>query len=279
MKNHTFFLFKRQSNLFTYLFILLTPYCFSQEITINTPNPLGVFHIDAKGDNPSKGIPSQKEQDNDFVIKVNGNVGIGTAFPTNKLHIVANENFTPLIIDKLPLGDIMKDEVLVINENNIIQKSFSTKNIFVPQYAVFRLNNSIESFLINAEKGEIEKIPMTLLYYTISGLLYDRFNAKITFPKGTYQVELTYSAERKQCQYSSYFIEFLDGDFATTQSHNTQKHKNSTEAHTGQFTHVFTLNHSHSWEIHLGRGRAGECTGFGTTLLKYSTQLIVTKLN
>lgn len=279
MKNHTIFFTKGQKSLFIYLFTLLTSYCFAQETSINTTNPLGIFHIDAKGDNPPKDIPAKKEQDNDFIIKVNGNTGIGTVNPTNKLHIVANENYSPLKIDNLPIGDISKDEVLLINENNVIKKSNSIQNIITPTYAIFRLNKNIVNFLISADEGGSEMIPMTNIYNGISGLQYDPNNATITFPKGTYQVELTYTADRKYCLYSSYYINFPEGDFLTTQIYNTSRHPTDGGSHAGQFSHVFTSNRDRIWEIHMGRGRSGECWGYGTTLSKNNTQLIVTKLN
>lgn len=279
MKNHTTPMFNSKRNFFLLLFTLVTTCSFSQAVSINTTNPLGIFHIDAKGDNPAKGNPTQKQQDNDFIVKDNGNVGIGTAFPTNKLHIVANENFAPLKIEKLPLGDIMKDQVLVMNENNVIKKSIPVKDISVPKYAIFTLKANIEQFLVLAAEGDKDRILMTNIYNDISGLIYDEYNAAITFPKGTYQVELTYMAFRQFCKHSSYYVDFLEGDFNTTQVYNTTMQPSGGEGHTGQFTHVFTLTQTRKWQINMGRGRAGECWGFGTTLVNYGTQLIVTKLN
>jgi len=48
---------------------------------VNTLNPKGVFHVDAKKDNPNAANPNAQQQANDFIITENGNVGIGTITP------------------------------------------------------------------------------------------------------------------------------------------------------------------------------------------------------
>ncbi|MDP9959212.1 hypothetical protein [Chryseobacterium lathyri] len=59
---------------------------FSQ-IGINTPNPQQIFHVDGAKDNPSGGIPSLAQTENDMVIDAAGNIGLGTLSPTSKLEI------------------------------------------------------------------------------------------------------------------------------------------------------------------------------------------------
>lgn len=54
---------------------------------INTYNPLGVLHVDGQGDNNATSYPSVAEQSNDFIIRPNGNVGVGTVNPNYKLDI------------------------------------------------------------------------------------------------------------------------------------------------------------------------------------------------
>lgn len=81
------------------------------QIGVNTPNPLGSFHVDGGKDNPTTGTPTSAQQFNDFVLLKNGNLGIGTINPSSKLEIivdnqgegVANDfNFRGFGTSKLP---------------------------------------------------------------------------------------------------------------------------------------------------------------------------------
>ncbi|EHO07907.1 hypothetical protein VSP10_12470 [Myroides odoratimimus] len=54
---------------------------------INTPRPLAVFHVDGKGDNNLTGPLTPAQIANDVVVTAEGNLGIGTINPTNKLVI------------------------------------------------------------------------------------------------------------------------------------------------------------------------------------------------
>lgn len=73
-------------NYYVTLLLFMSGFTYSQ-VGINTANPQGIFTVDASKDNPITGIPSAAQQANDFTILANGNVGIGTSNPTNKLHI------------------------------------------------------------------------------------------------------------------------------------------------------------------------------------------------
>jgi len=71
------------------LFYILFPLLSFSQISIDTTNPQGVFHIDGGKDNPSSGIPSATQQSNDFLVSSLGNVGIGMTTPQRKLDIDA----------------------------------------------------------------------------------------------------------------------------------------------------------------------------------------------
>nr|WP_297163235.1 hypothetical protein [uncultured Dysgonomonas sp.] len=60
------------------------------QIGINTESPMGVLHIDAKGNTSSSTNVSD-----DVLIDKNGNVGVGTVSPTAKLHIDASGTGLP----------------------------------------------------------------------------------------------------------------------------------------------------------------------------------------
>ncbi|WP_139262116.1 hypothetical protein [Dysgonomonas macrotermitis] len=54
------------------------------QVGINTQNPLGVFHIDPKGDTNASGTSGYTD---DVIVTTDGDVGIGTITPTAKFHI------------------------------------------------------------------------------------------------------------------------------------------------------------------------------------------------
>ena len=51
------------------------------QVGINTQLPQGTFHVDGNKDNSTTGLPTIVQQSNDFVVKSNGQVGIGTTTP------------------------------------------------------------------------------------------------------------------------------------------------------------------------------------------------------
>lgn len=78
--------------------VLFSHLVFSQ-VGINTPNPQGSFHVDGAKDNVSTGVPTIAQQSNDFTVLSNGNVGVGTVIPTNKLDIRSTSNGALKIVD------------------------------------------------------------------------------------------------------------------------------------------------------------------------------------
>jgi|GEM_PF-4862619 len=57
------------------------------QVSINISNPQALFYVNGAKDNAITGLPSIMQQLNNIVINSNGNMGIGTNSPTNKLHI------------------------------------------------------------------------------------------------------------------------------------------------------------------------------------------------
>lgn len=60
------------------------------QIGVKTKNPLGIFHVDGNSDNPSTGIPTALQQQNDFIITSSGLAGVGTIVPTEKMEVNGN---------------------------------------------------------------------------------------------------------------------------------------------------------------------------------------------
>lgn len=74
------------------------------QIGINTETPLALFHIDGKGDNAT--TPNSTQTANDAVITTDGNLGIGSINPTNKISIKTNgTESTPIEGFKLTDGN------------------------------------------------------------------------------------------------------------------------------------------------------------------------------
>lgn len=57
------------------------------QVGINTENPQQMFHTDGQNDNPPTGTPTEMQQLNDVVITENGQIGVGTIAPTEKLDV------------------------------------------------------------------------------------------------------------------------------------------------------------------------------------------------
>jgi len=64
------------------------------QVGINNPNPQGMFHVDGQKNNPTTGVPSLLQQQDDFVVTTNGKVGIGTISPNAKMDIRTNPTST-----------------------------------------------------------------------------------------------------------------------------------------------------------------------------------------
>lgn len=62
------------------------------QVGIATQNPLGVFHVDANKNDNSSTTPTVAQQSDDFVIKNNGNIGVGNVNPKVKLDLRAADN-------------------------------------------------------------------------------------------------------------------------------------------------------------------------------------------
>ena len=63
-----------------YIFFFISALGYAQ-VGINTTAPQGTFHIDGAKDNSPATAPTVAQQANDFIIKADGKVGIGTISP------------------------------------------------------------------------------------------------------------------------------------------------------------------------------------------------------
>ncbi len=60
---------------------------FAQKTGVNTKNPQGALHVDAKKNNATTGVPAPADADDDFIVTNDGKVGIGILSPSTSLHI------------------------------------------------------------------------------------------------------------------------------------------------------------------------------------------------
>ncbi len=70
------------------LSVLLSPLLMTAQVGVNTTDPKGTFHVDGNSDNGT--TTNFMQQLNDFVVKKDGKVGIGTTNPIDLLTIVGN---------------------------------------------------------------------------------------------------------------------------------------------------------------------------------------------
>lgn len=100
--------------------VLQTSVMFGQ-VGINTENPQGIFNIDGGKDNPKTGSAhTQAQQLNDFTVLANGNTGIGTIAPTQKLDIrTGGTPTTPVTGFRLIDGNEGVTKVLTSDANGV----------------------------------------------------------------------------------------------------------------------------------------------------------------
>ncbi|AZA52150.1 hypothetical protein [Chryseobacterium sp. G0201] len=260
------------------LIILLTSSSiFYAQIGINTTNPQGVFNIDAGKDNPATGTPTVAQQANDMNVTATGNVGIGLTTPTNKLHVNATD---PLRLQGTTVGVTTTDRLMVLDATGVVKTIGTLSSLSIPNPAIFRLDTTQNNFLTAQPSGGSQVVPMSVVKNSIPGLTYNTTTSTITFPAGTYQMTFVYEAIHNStgCTISSYFIDFPLN--ATTQRvHNTSSHlQGSLSVHGNTITYATTLPAGKTWQIQLGRGQSGNCSGAGMDLVGVSTQLLVFRI-
>lgn len=255
------------------------------QVGINTANPQGIIHIDGSKNNPKEQVPSNEQQKDDFTVLANGNVGIGTISPENKLHIKAD--FNPLKLEGLQDDLIESKKLLTINENGIV-KAVSLQNTSIPQPAVLYLSENVTNFLNRYYIGQKQTVtPLKLIKNSIPGLLFNSSTSTITFPKGTYEIVFSYEATHNSnnCTLSSYFVDFPSPN-GSRRIHNTAEHLQGAQSnHGGTITYTVSLTANETiWPIEFGRGESGNCAidfpnnTSGMTLFKNSTQVLIFRI-
>ncbi|WP_123912695.1 hypothetical protein [Chryseobacterium pennipullorum] len=247
------------------------------QVGINTSNPQGVFNIDGAKDNPATGTPNASQQANDVAVTTAGNMGIGLTAPTNKLHV---NGTNPLRLQGLTAGAMSTDLLTVADANGVLKTVGTLNSLSIPTAAIFRLANSQANFLNGIAEGSSSVVPMSMIKNSIEGMSYDAATSTITFPAGTYQMTFVYEATHNAtgCTISSYLVDF-PLNASTVRTVNTAEHnQGGTSNHGGAIAYSTAVPANTTWQIRLGRGPSGNCSGAGMDLKNTSTQLLVLRI-
>ncbi|GGF00118.1 hypothetical protein SAMN05443634_105156 [Chishuiella changwenlii] len=108
---------------------LFTCTLFSQ-VGINTNNPQGILHVDAKGDNST----NANNTTDDLIFTNDGRLGIGTITPQNKLQIVGDGINHPINVKNIQPLSTQNSLLYIDSDGNIgthVSTETSTTQIFV----------------------------------------------------------------------------------------------------------------------------------------------------
>ncbi|KQT35639.1 hypothetical protein ASG22_01035 [Chryseobacterium sp. Leaf405] len=209
------------------------------------------------------------------VDAANRRIGVGTTAPTNTLHITSTAD--PLRLQGTTAGNPNTDRPVVIDANGVV-KTINTLNVLgIPSPAVFRLATAQSNFLNGIGAGGTQVVPMAVIKNAIDGLTYNATTSTITFPPGTYQMTFVYEAthDNTGCSISSYLVDFPLNS-GTQRIHSTASHnQGGLSNHGGTITYTTLIPSTRTWQIALGRGQSGNCSGTGMTLAAISSQLLV----
>ncbi|SHK55534.1 hypothetical protein [Chryseobacterium polytrichastri] len=209
---------------------------------------------------------------------VQGNVGVGNSAPTNALHVTAAAN--PLRLEGTGAGVTTTDKLMVLDATGVVKTIGTLSALSIPNPAIFRLATAQADFLNGVAAGGSSVVPMAVVKNTIPGMTYNTTTNTITFPAGTYQMTFVYEATHGAtgCNISSYFVDFpLNG--STQRVHSTAAHgEGNLSNHGGTITYATTVPANATWQIALGRGQSGNCSGLGMSLAAVSTQVLVYRI-
>lgn len=259
-----------------FLTICFVPTLFFSQVGINTVSPTTTLEVAAAPTDLSKkdGITVPRLTRQELTNK------------GNTLY-TASERGTMIYITDISGGD-MASQRININavgyyyfDGSIWQKM--APDISTPLPAYFRVTADISNFLSAQVTGQSTRIfNLSQIKNAIPGLTYDASTSTITFPAGTYQITLVYEATHNAtgCTISSYFVDFPEGASPTViRVHNTASHlEGSPSNHGGNVIYTTTFTGNRTWQVALGRGQSGNCTGNGMTLKAQSTHLLIFKV-
>ncbi|MDQ1854972.1 MULTISPECIES: hypothetical protein [unclassified Chryseobacterium] len=153
----------------------------------------------------------------------------------------------------------------------------------IPRPAIYQLNSTMGNFLSTQGIGQKQILAPVLEIANSSGSGITYAGAsQITFTPGLYAITFTYEADHNNgsCSLSSYFVDFPVGSSGTQRVHSTASHvSGGSSNHGGSITFTARITSNYVWNIELGRGQSGNCTGTGMTLYPLSTQVSILRIS
>jgi hypothetical protein len=246
-------------------------------------------------------------------ISVSSQIGVGTANADPSAMVDINSTDKGLLIPRISLAG--KNDVSTIpspanglmvynlatagdSPNNVIANNiykFNTASnqwelllsqdalddLAIPLPAVFKLTSDMHNFLNGVVAGDAQLTPMTEIKNNIPGLSYNASTSVITFGKGgTYKIDYIYEGDHQAaCTLSSYFVDFPYQTNGTTRIHSTASHNPTILSnHGGTISYTGVIPANRTWQIKLGRGQSGNCSGPGNNLHAGSTHVFIYKI-
>ncbi|MGK6341602.1 hypothetical protein ACMGDK_05145 [Chryseobacterium sp. DT-3] len=257
------------------LTICFVPILFFSQVGINTTSPRTTLDVTASPTDLSKkdGVTVPRLTRQELTNKGN------TLYTTN-------ERGTMIYITDISGGDNASQR---ININAVGYYYFDgsvwhkmSPDISTPLPAYFRLTADIPNFLSSQAAGFKTRVfNLSQIKNAIPGLTYNASTSSITFPAGTYQMTFVYEAthDATGCTISSYVVDFPESSDGFTRVHSTASHLGGTKSnHGGNIIYTTTFTGNRTWQVTLGRGQSGNCTGNGMTLIAQSTHLLIFRI-
>lgn len=176
------------------------------QIGINTALPQAAFHIDGLSDNNLTELPTSLQQQNDFVITSDGNIGIGTIQPRGKLEINSiSSTFIPPRLTTLQRDSILtgsRPTGSMIYNTSLNSLQINTGTDLLPNWTTLQTVNETLNTTITFTKTDGEQIiPLTnsiitfdttpIFNSTPTGYVHMQNNGHIILTKGkTYRLEV-----------------------------------------------------------------------------------------
>ncbi|PWN58323.1 hypothetical protein [Chryseobacterium viscerum] len=172
--------------------ILLFGLCTAQ-VGINTANPKATFHIDGGKDNPiNNDTPTIGQQTNDFVVTSNGNVGVATIAPTEKLEVNGKTKINDLPVNGT--AGFTATKTLVASDTGVVGvlnglpssayngyqltslKGFDINNAFSRSYSYNELvsSNCFDGFGNYSPSSPLCAVPASTIFNEVYKFTFDK---------------------------------------------------------------------------------------------------------
>lgn len=232
----------------------------------------------------SKKSGAQLGADNGLTVGYNstGNVGLGGTLSKNTEVATAGKTLGFSGLGFVGVGTISPRSKLALSNDG-------GGNQGADDISIYSYGSSVAPSVVQMSSAGTEAAPANIANGTSIGFLgfggrwnngWNMDTTTVSLKPGVYQMTFVYEGNPNAtgCDLSSYIVDFPTGTGSTTKRiHSTAAHNQgglSNHGGTISFTTVITGT-GYDWQIRLGRGQSGNCTGTGNTLGAGSTQLTV----